>query len=219
MCGRYSLAGPNPNELRQRFPLGDGVVIRPRYNVAPTDPVLAVTTAKDGTPRGEELRWGLVPHWADSPKVGARMINARSETVAEKPAFRDAKRALVIADGYFEWEKTAAGRQPYWVHRADRAPWAFAALWTTWRGPGHEDDPLRTCTILTAAATGPSAAIHDRIPVILADEEAELAWLGGAPLPQPFDDLELTPVGPAVNSVRNDGPEVLEPAAPPETLF
>lgn len=218
MCGRYSLAGPNPADLRQRFPLGESVEVRRRFNVAPTDEVLAVTTDRDGAPRGELLRWGLVPHWADSPKVGAKMINARSETIAEKPAFRNAERGLVIADGFFEWHRLE-GRQPYWVTREDRAPWAFAALWTTWRGPGHADDPLRTCTILTAAASGPSARIHDRIPVILADEQAELDWLDGAPVPAPFDALELTPVGPAVNSVRNDGPEVLTPALPPETLF
>lgn len=219
MCGRYSLAGPNPADLRQRFPLGESVEVRRRYNVAPTDPVLAVTTAKDGTPRGELLRWGLVPHWADSPKVGAKMINARSETVAEKPAFRHARRALVIADGYYEWDRSVPGRQPYWVSREDRAPWAFAALWTSWRGPGHEEDPLRTCTILTAAASGPSARVHDRIPVILNDEQAEADWLDGAPVPPPFDDLTLTPVGPAVNSVRNDTADCLQPAALPDTLF
>lgn len=219
MCGRYSLAGPNPADLRQRFPLGETVEVRRRFNVAPTDPVLAVTLDGEQSPRGELLRWGLVPHWADSPKVGAKMINARSETVHEKPAFRDARRALVIADGYFEWERTGAGRQPYWVAREDRAPWAFAALWTTWRGPGHEADPLRTCTILTAAASGPSARIHDRIPIILRDEQAELDWLDGAPVPSPFDELALTPVGPMVNSVRNDVPEVLTPVTPPETLF
>jgi putative SOS response-associated peptidase YedK len=220
VCGRYSLAGSNPADLRGRFPLGESVEVRQRFNVAPTDEVLTVTLSREGEPRGDLLRWGLVPHWAKDPSVGPRMINARSETVGEKPAFRDARRCLVLADGFFEWEKLAGGvKQPHWVTRPDRAPYAFAGLWTSWRGPGAAERALRTCTILTAAASGPSARIHDRIPVILGGADDEERWLTGAPLPSPVDDLLLTPVGPAVNDARYDGPDCLQAAEPPATLF
>ena len=133
MCGRYSQTGPDPSVLRDRFPIGERVEVRRRFNVAPGDQVLAVTTDREGAPRGEVLRWGLVPHWADDPaKLGLKLINARSETMAEKPAFRDAfarRRCLVVADGFYEWEKRPDGTtQPWWVTRPDGEPFAFAGL-------------------------------------------------------------------------------------------
>ena len=229
MCGRYSLAGPDPSTLRDRFPLGERIEIRRRFNVAPGDQVLTVTTDRDGAPRGDVLRWGLVPHWADDPQtLGLKLINARSETMAEKPAFRDAfarRRCLVVADGFYEWEKRPdATTQAWWVTRPDERPFAFAGLWATWRGR-PDVEPLRTCTIVTTHASPALAHIHDRMPVIL-PPDAEEAWLDGATSPDtlrelcvPLDDTGTRAVGPAVNDARYDGPDCHEPAAPPLTLF
>jgi putative SOS response-associated peptidase YedK len=230
MCGRYAIAGPDPSQLRGRFPVGESVEIRRRWNVAPTDEVLTVTTTREGEPRGELLRWGLVPHWAKDPGMGAKMINARAETVAEKPAFRDAfagRRCLIVADGFYEWRRREGGRpQPMWISRADGEPFAFAGLWATWHGP--DEQVLRTCSIVTTHANDVLAPIHDRMPVMLAPE-TEADWLDPAAprellreLLRPAPDREVAhrPVGYAVNSVRNDGPECLEaPDAEAPTLF
>jgi putative SOS response-associated peptidase YedK len=229
VCGRYSLAGPDPSTLRDRFPLGERVEIARRFNVAPGDQVLTVTTDRDGAPRGDVLRWGLVPHWADDPqKLGLKLINARSETAAEKPAFRDAfarRRCLVLADGFYEWEKRPDGTtQAWWVTPPDERPFAFAGLWATWRGR-PDVEPLRTCTIVTTQASPALAHIHDRMPVIL-PPDAEDAWLHPATPPDalrdlcvPLDETATKAVGRAVNDARYDGPDCLEPAAPPLTLF
>ena len=234
MCGRYSLTGPNPAQLRERFGLGDELPIRARYNVAPTDEVVTVTTSEDGIPRGDLLRWGLVPHWAKDPRTGFKMINARAETVAEKPAYRDplaTRRCLIVADGFYEWQKRedAAGKQAFRITRADREPFAFAGLWAVWHGE-TEDQVLRTCTIITTRANGRLSPIHDRMPVVL-PREAESAWLDRAtPTPEvlellqplPDDAVDAREVGTAVNDVRNDTPECLEPprpAAEAQTLF
>jgi putative SOS response-associated peptidase YedK len=231
VCGRYSLAGPDPYDLRARFPIGEQVVVRRRFNVAPGDDIAAVTTDREGTPRGDVLRWGLVPHWAENPKLGARMINARAETVADKPAFRYAfmrRRCLILADGFFEWERPAPGtRRAWWVTRADRAPFAFAGLWSVWRPSGADGradgvEPLRTCTIVTTTANPRVAAIHDRMPVILAPG-GEDAWLDPATPPGLLHEL-LVPlgaaetavrrVGDAVNDARHDEPDCLDPPRP-----
>jgi putative SOS response-associated peptidase YedK len=229
MCGRYAIAGPDPSQLRGRFPVGESVEIRRRWNVAPTDEVLTVTTTREGEPRGELLRWGLVPHWAKDPGMGAKMINARAETVAEKPAFRDAfaaRRCLIVADGFYEWRREGGRPQPMWITRADGEPFAFAGLWATWHGP--DERVLRTCSIVTTHANDALAPIHDRMPVMLAPE-TEADWLDPAAPPEllhellrPAPDREVAhrPVGYAVNSVRNDGPECLEaPEAEAPTLF
>lgn len=234
MCGRYTLANPDPFDLRARFPLGESVQLRRRFNIAPGDDVATVTTTREGEPRGELLRWGFVPFWADDPKVGFMMINARSETVAEKPAFRDAfasKRCLVIADGFYEWQRREGlPKLPWWISRGDGRPFAFAGLWSSWRGPG--DEPLRTCTILTTRANPVVADIHDRMPVMLAEPAAESAWLDPAtPAPALRELLEPWPealtgkraVSTAVSDARYDGPECLSDATPedlaPATLF
>jgi putative SOS response-associated peptidase YedK len=232
VCGRYTLATPDPAQLRTRFPIGESVEIRRRFNVAPGDQVLAVTTDREGNPRGEELRWGLVPSWASDPKTGLKMINARVETAAEKPAFRMAMerfRCLVIADGFYEWKPAGNGastKQPYWITRSDGEPFAFAGLWSKWRpldGEISQEQPaLRTCTILTTAANPAIASLHDRMPVILEPNE-EQAWLSHATTPTDLRELlhgisaeqtVLTPVGTAVNDARYDGPECLDPPAP-----
>jgi putative SOS response-associated peptidase YedK len=228
LCGRYTLATPDPADLRARFPIGEQVEIRRRYNVAPADPVLAVTTDRAGAPRGEQLRWGLVPSWAQDPNTGLKMINARIETAAEKPAFRTAMerfRCLIIADGFYEWRRIPAGpKQAFWITRGDGAPFAFAGLWSIWhpRDPRHGDEPLRTCTILTTAANPEITPLHDRMPVIL-PADAEAAWLDPANSAADLaaaltgldsTDTHLQPVGPAVNDARYDGPDCLAPPQP-----
>jgi putative SOS response-associated peptidase YedK len=224
VCGRYSLAVPDLGLLRERFPLGDEVEIRPRFNIAPGDEVLAVTTDREGQPRGELLRWGLVPPWSGSPAGGAKMINARAETVAERPAYRKAFerfRCLIIADGFYEWRRIEGGRkEAFHITRVGRAPFAFAGLWSVWhRG---EPDAVRSCSIITTAANPSIAMLHDRMPVILSADQED-AWLDRAmPVPALHDLLhglgpeqtELRQVGPAVNDARYDGPECLADAGP-----
>jgi putative SOS response-associated peptidase YedK len=221
VCGRYTLAAPNPAEVRGRFPIGESVEIRRRYNVAPGDQVLAVTTDKAGQPRGELLRWGLVPSWAKQPDTGLKMINARVETVEQRPAFRRAferYRCLIIADGFYEWRRLPAGpKQAFHITRADGGLFAFAGLWSIWHG--EDGQTLRTCTILTTAANPTIAPLHDRMPVILAPD-AEMAWLERSDSAERLRRLlvgldpartALRPVGPAVNDARYDGPECLAP--------
>jgi len=231
MCGRYTLAAPDPAAIRDRFPIGESVEVRRRFNVAPGDDVLTVTTDREGAPRGELLRWGLVPSWAKSPSTGMKMINARVETVGERPAYRRAFerfRCLIIADGFYEWQATAAGpKQPFHISRDDAALFAFAGLWSIWYGP--DGDKLRTCTILTTAANSAIASLHDRMPVILS-ADSEASWLDSS---TPRDRLTeilsglpahrtaLAAVGLAVNDARCDGPECLAPppADPQTALF
>ena len=222
MCGRYTLATPSPADIRARFPVGESVEIRRRYNVAPADDVLAVTTDREGAPRGELLRWGLGPSWSKGPDGGLKMINARVETVAERPAFRRAferYRCLIVADGFYEWRRqTGAPKQPFHITTADGTPFAFAGLWSIWYGEG--DVKLRSCTILTTAPNSAIEPLHDRMPVILAPED-ESAWLDPATRPDQLRELlrgldadrtALHPVGSAVNDARYDGPECLAPA-------
>jgi putative SOS response-associated peptidase YedK len=224
MCGRYTLAAPDPAAIRDRFPIGESMAVRQRFNVAPGDDVLAVTTDKQGTPRGDLLRWGLVPSWAKTPDTGLKMINARLETVAERPAYRGAFerfRCLIVADGFYEWQRQPSGpKQPFHITRDDGALFAFAGLWSIWHaGDGSR---LRTCTILTTAANSAIAGLHDRMPVILAPE-AEGAWLNIETPPEelnrivaglPAGHTAMTPVGFAVNDARYDGPECLAAPTP-----
>jgi putative SOS response-associated peptidase YedK len=234
VCGRYSLATPDPGSLRARFPIGESIEVQTRYNVAPGDEVLAVTTDREGRPRGDMLRWGLVPSWAKSPDTGLKMINARLETATEKPAFRrsfERFRCLIVADGFYEWRRgpsqTGAPKQPFHITRTDAQPFAFAGLWSIWHA--EDGDTLRTCTILTTAANDAIASLHDRMPVIL-DPGAESAWLDLATprselreilLGLPAASTGVTEVGFAVNDARYDGPECLAPPAPSaqEALF
>jgi putative SOS response-associated peptidase YedK len=221
MCGRYTLATPNLADVRARFPIGEEVEIRRRYNVAPGDEVLAVTTDKDGRPRGDLLRWGLVPSWAERPDTGLKLINARVETAAQRPAFRRAFerfRCLVIGDGFYEWRRVASGpKQAFHITRTDGEPFAFAGLWSIWYGENGQK--LRTCTILTTAANGAIASLHDRMPIILAPD-AENAWLDPSSTDERLarilgglsaSETALQPVSPAVNDARYDGPECLAP--------
>jgi putative SOS response-associated peptidase YedK len=219
MCGRYTLATPSPADVRARFPVGEAVEIAQRFNVAPGDDVLAVTTSREGEPRGEMLRWGLVPSWAKSPQTGLKMINARVETVAERPAYRGAFerfRCLIVGDGFYEWRRMPNGpKQAFHITRADGGVFAFAGLWSIWHG--DEDRTVRSCTILTREANAAISSLHDRMPIILA-RDGEAAWLD-ASTPRgeleellnglPADGTALRAVGSAVNDARYDGPECL----------
>ena len=231
MCGRYTLAVPDPAAIRDRFPVGESVDVRRRFNIAPSDDVLAVTSDREGNPRGELLRWGLVPSWAKTPDTGLKMINARLETVTERPAYRRAferYRCLIVADGFYEWQRQTAGpKQPFHITRDDGEPFAFAGLWSIWHAP--DGSKLRTCTILTTVANSALAGLHDRMPVILAPHN-EREWLDTATPKERLgqilaglaaDHTALRPVSLAVNDARYDGPECLEPPAEaaPAALF
>jgi putative SOS response-associated peptidase YedK len=224
VCGRYTLASPNPDAVRARFQIGGSVEVRQRFNVAPGDEVLAITTDRDAVPRGDTLRWGLVPSWAKSPNTGLKMINARVETVAERPAYRRAferYRCLIIADGFYEWQRVPGGpKQPFHITRDDGGLFAFAGLWSIWHAP--DGAKLRTCTIVTTAANSTIAPLHDRMPVILGPD-AEAAWIDAAtPSAELYEILSglpatrtaLRPVGTAVNDAHYDGPECLAEPAP-----
>lgn len=221
MCGRFTLATP-VEELAEEFglvrPLPD---LRPSYNVAPTQEVAVVRASGEGR-RLEMLRWGLIPAWADDPGIGSRMINARSETVAEKPSFKrafKARRCLIPADGFYEWQKTNGGKQPHYVRMKNGSPFAFAGLWERWSG---DEEEVRSCTILTTGANELVSEIHQRMPVILPSEDYEL-WLDPdvnepdllLPLlaPYPVEDMEAYPVSRRVNSPSNDEPGCVERVA------
>ena len=220
MCGRYTLTDPDPRLLRFRFGLAESAVIDqpPRYNVAPTDTVLAIRLDREGGRDAGRLRWGLVPHYADPESFDRLLINARAETVAEAPVFRDAfatHRCLIVADGFYEWRNTETGKRPVWITRPDRELFAFAGLWA--RARRTDGSSLHSCAIVTCAPGDVVAPIHDRMPVILA-EEAEGRWLdpgtGEGDLSEllvPTDDLDVTEVSDAVNDVRQDGPSLIEP--------
>ena len=240
MCGRYTLAIPDPAAIRARFPIGESVEVRPRFNIAPGDEILAVTTDREGTPRGEMLRWGLIPAWAEGPQIGLRMINARVETAAEKPAFRVAMqrfRCLIIADGFYEWHAQPTGpKRAFHITRDDHQPFAFAGLWSIWRPPaGGAGDrhpapvEIRSCTILTTVANAAVSPLHDRMPVIL-DRDQESPWLDATTPAGVVAELTrglsaehtvLAAVGSAVNDARHDAPDCLDPPLPDSqpTLF
>ena len=226
MCGRFSQQRP-ASELAEIFaaePLVDE--LGPRFNVAPTDDALVVVQREERRAI-TAYRWGLIPHWADTSKVGSRMFNARAETLTASPAFRDAlrrKRCLVPVDGFYEWQRVGSRRQPYLIARSDGRPLALAGLWSGWHDPAA-DRVLRTFTIVTAGPNAQVGRLHDRMPVIV-DELAWAIWLDtslddpaelqGLLQPNEGVDLRIVPVSQLVNDVRNDGPELIEPA--PEAL-
>ena len=186
MCGRYTLATPVA-ELSRIFGFPELPNLSPRYNIAPTQDIAAVRLLPEEERRELVLmRWGLVPYWADDPSIGSRMINARSESVAEKPAFRSAfarRRCLVLVDGFYEWQQhgvpKGGKKQPFRIRRRDGQPFAFAGLWESWKGPKGGpalEHPLETATIVTTDANRVLKPLHDRMPVILAPEDYD-AWL------------------------------------------
>ena len=213
MCGRFTLRTPQ-NIMIEQFSLDFQGELLPRYNIAPTQLVPIIRgLERKVTP----LAWGLVPFWAKDPKGGAKMINARSETVVTKPAFRNAikkKRCLVPTDGYFEWVKVGKRKQPYWIRMRDDRPFLMAGLWESWRDKSDEDaEKLETFTILTTSSNSLTQDVHDRMPVILSPNDYD-RWLDpeitdGDSLRymfEPFDpqDMQLDAVSDRVNSVKND---------------
>ena len=224
MCGRFSQQRP-ASELAEIFaaePLAEE--LGPRFNVAPTDDAFVVVQ-RDERRAITAYRWGLIPHWADAAKVGSRMFNARAETLTSSPAFRDAlrrKRCLVPVDGFYEWKREGTRRQPFLIARADGRPLALAGLWSGWRDPAA-DRVIRTFTIVTSGANAQIRDLHDRMPVVI-PEDAWSTWLdpqledpaelNGLLRPNEDLDLEIVAVSRLVNDVRNDGPELIEPAPP-----
>ena len=184
MCGRYSLA-TDIRSLEGRFAVrGESLGYQPRFNIAPTQEVLTVTSDGTGN-RAHLMKWGLVPSWAKDPAMGRRMINARAETVAQRPAFRDAlkkRRCIIPANGFYEWMNTPAGRKPMRIILKSGEPFGFAGLWEVWRAP--DGGLLRSCTIITTASNEMMKSIHDRMPVIL-PREAEAGWTMEPMIPAP----------------------------------
>lgn len=220
MCGRYTQT-INADALMARFGVERVLLdVEPRYNVAPTQ-TAPVVAQEDGKRTLKGMRWGLVPPWAKDIKIGAQLLNARAETLAEKAAFRTAlrkRRCLVPASGFYEWQKTLSGKQPFHIHLPEYQPFAFAGLWEEWKQP--DGTPLHTYTIITTGANSLMAPIHDRMPVILRPED-EARWLelpGTDPVPllellRPYPEGELiaTPVSSRVGKVGNDDAECIAP--------
>lgn len=227
MCGRYSLTTP-AEAVRALFGYRARPNLRPRYNIAPTDEVLVVRLAKDQRSREPAMmRWGLVPHWAEDIRIGAKTINARAETVASRPAFRGAfrkRRCLVAADGFYEWRKEGKLRRPFRIVRRDASPFAFAGLWE--RFSPAEGGAIETFTIITTEACALLRPLHGRMPVML-DAADYGAWLNPSAEPpalqtllRPFADSELRffEVSPRINKVANDDPSVIEPVQDPRHI-
>jgi putative SOS response-associated peptidase YedK len=222
MCGRFTLTS-TPEQLAQRFGLDEPPQAAPRYNIAPGQDVLAIRLDAETARRvAIHPRWGLVPSWAKDAAIGARMINARSETVAEKPAFRAAfraRRCLVPADGFYEWAPRQGGKQAHYIALRDAEPFGFAGLWERWEDPSG--DALESCTLLTRDAVESIRGIHHRMPVIL-DPTAYEAWLDPARddptrlfallRPPPEENIVWHPVSNRVNDVRVDDPACIAPA-------
>ncbi len=221
MCGRYSLIADIQDLARQFEFDGSGFEKLPSYNVAPTQQALTVTNGEGR--RAEYMRWGLIPSWAKDASIGSRMINARSETVSQKTSFRNAlqrRRCLVLADGFYEWQKAGKGKRPMRIVLGSREPFAFAGLWESWRDP--QGGTVRSCTIITTQANDLLRPIHERMPVIL-PRDLEEFWLDGdvtdpAALsdvlaPYPGDLMEAYEVSTLVNRAGNNGPELIVPAA------
>jgi putative SOS response-associated peptidase YedK len=229
MCGRFTLTR-SAVEIAEHFGLGSAPALAPRFNLAPTQEAAIVRVKSSGERVLELRRWGLVPPWAKDPAQGARMINARVESVGERPAFRDAlrrRRCLVPADGFYEWQGRAGRRRPHHATLPAGGLFAIAGLYERWHGPGGE--VIDSFTLLTRPAQGAVAALHDRMPLIV-DPAGYAAWLARdgmeptallAALPEALGaGLVIRPVGPRVNDVRNDDPECLAaPAEEPLPLF
>ena len=247
MCGRF-VSSSTPDELAAYFgvdQVAESVLEPPKggesdgragpranYNVAPTQDVFAIVEHEDQR-HLDAFFWGLIPSWAKEAKIGSRMINARAETLAEKNAYKSSfkkRRCIIPADGFYEWQKlddpktapkSKIRKQPMFVRSGDGSPLAFAGLWSVWRGPDKDQDPLRSVTIITTTPNDTMAPIHDRMPVILGESDwatwldrdnDDLDSLGRLLVPAPDDLLVTTPVSTQVNNVRNNGPELIEEA-------
>ncbi len=211
MCGRFAFYSP-AEATAALFGASGTLDLEPRYNIAPTQYVASIRKAEESDERELVLlRWGLVPFWAKDPSIGSRMINARAETVAEKPAFRAAfrrRRCLVLADGFYEWHKEGSTKTPYFISRVDAQPFAFAGLWERWQSK-DDGESLETATLLTAGANDFMALLHHRMPVILNTALAD-RWISGDDevVDQAIEHtprLRAWPVARTVNNARNEG--------------
>ncbi len=223
MCGRFTLT-LDPDELQEAFDLSapPPAGLAPRYNIAPSQPVAVVANTE--ARQLELFQWGLIPSWAKDPKIGYKMINARSETLAEKPSFRTAlkkRRCLVLADGFYEWKREGArAKTPMYIQLKGGKPFAFAGLWEVWKSPDDTRSVIKSCTIITTEPNALMKDIHDRMPVILPPKAYDL-WLSPeelpaeklAPLFKPFaaSQMRAYAVSPLVNSPKFDSPECVMP--------
>jgi len=222
MCGRFTLQIP-PELLAEIFSLAETPMFltSPRFNIAPTQAIPVVRQDADHQNRLDMLRWGLIPSWTKETKPGAPLINARSETIAEKPAFRHAircRRCLIPASGFFEWRREGTVKVPEYIRLKDGSPMVFAGIWDSWKAP--DGATVESCAILTTASNTLVALLHDRQPVILHPGEysqwldrhvTDSEGLKGLYRPYPADLMEMYPVSIQVNSVKNDGPDLIEP--------
>ncbi|MGE8203424.1 SOS response-associated peptidase [Heyndrickxia sp. NPDC080065] len=219
MCGRYNLYS-SVELLLEQFELtnGDFIEFSPRFNIAPSQEVLSVVQGETGN-RGGFLRWGLVPSWANDPKIGYKMINARAETINEKPSFKRLlarRRCLIVADGFYEWKKEGKQKTPFHIRLKNKLPFAFAGLWDRWDQNGTV---LQSCTIITTEANELMKDIHERMPVILT-KESESAWLDRSIQEEEFlksllvpydsDEMEAYTISALVNSPKNEGIELIK---------
>lgn len=225
MCGRYAFFSP-VEAMRRAFAVADPPPLEPRYNIAPTQQVPVIRQSEPGQRNVALLHWGLIPAWARERSIGNRMINARAETLADRPAYRAAfrkRRCLVAADGWYEWQATAGGKQPWFITARAEGPLGFAGLWESWRDP-QSGEPLESCTIVTTDAVAPIAQIHRRMPAVL-PPEAYAAWLDpSAQDPEALSALlgsgagallRAWPVSREVNDPRHQGPALVEPLPAP----
>lgn len=224
MCGRFTLSTP-VSTLARLFQVRQIPGLEARFNVAPTQEIPIIRQIVPGKERELALvRWGLIPSWAKDPGIGNKLINARAETVLEKPAYRGAfryRRCLIPADGFYEWKKDGKRKQPYHFRLVDGQPFAFAGLWEHWDGDRPDHPGIESCTLLTTEANDRVRPIHDRMPVILQPEDYAL-WLDPTvrdmdclqALLRPYDAAQMVtyPVGSGVNSPRRDEPELITPA-------
>jgi putative SOS response-associated peptidase YedK len=220
MCGRFTLSA-SATDLVQQFELAGLPAWSPRYNIAPTQEVLTVLKVPEAPDRQARLlRWGLIPPWAEGPAAASRMINARAETVATKPAFRRAfkeRRCLLLADGFYEWQRQERRKQPYYIRLRDSRPFAFAGLWERWAP--QDGQPIDSCTIITTVANDRVRPLHLRMPVILPPADCDV-WLDPSvqeaerlqPLlrPYPAEEIEAYTVSTRVNNTANDTPGCIE---------
>ena len=220
MCGRFTLVSPYV-AVTERFHASASPDLRPRYNIAPGQDVLCVI--RDGANRLEPLRWGLIPFWAKDPAIGSRLINARAETLAEKPSFRNAfakRRCLVVADGFYEWRPAGKRRVPVYIFLKSKKPFGFAGLYERWKAP--DGNEIHTCTIITTDANDLVRPIHDRMPVIVS-ADAEDRWLDPGEgsrerlqsllTPYPSGEMDAYDVNSIVNSPSHDTPDCIAPAS------
>ena len=220
MCGRFALKAP-PRTIQEHFHLPETIELAPRYNIAPSQAIAVVRHLQgDKNRQLDSLRWGLIPHWAKDMKIGYKMINARSETLAHKPSFRTAfkkRRCLIVADGFYEWKHAGRRKEPFYVQLENGTVFGFAGLWESWKSP--DGNIVESCTVITTSANELIRKIHDRMPVILPPEDYE-TWLQDSTqeqtlqqllAPYPAEKMEMYRVSSEVNSPKNDTPACILP--------